>query len=246
MTHPNRPPHHAPPAPRNGFGVTALVLGIIGLLLSFLPIIGLLAWPLVVLGLVFAALGFARARQGTATNTGTAVAGGILSLLGLVVCIAWAGAAAAAVADLAPSRPVVNPAAAGSAPSGAFPGQTSGDTVAAPGDQVTVGDLTVTAQPLTAAQLPFSDGPAACSTVTYRNTGSASGPFNLFDWQMQSTAGTVVTPAFGTDDSALGSGQLVPGGEVSGQVCFEGRAGTGSVLLYTANVFTGGRVAFVN
>ncbi|GAA1334170.1 hypothetical protein GCM10009660_11310 [Catellatospora bangladeshensis] len=84
-----RPQHAAPPPPRNGLGVAGFVLGLLGLLFSFLPVIGLVAWPLVVLGLVLGALGVARARRGRAANKGLAVAGVVLSAAGLVVCVLW-------------------------------------------------------------------------------------------------------------------------------------------------------------
>jgi hypothetical protein len=75
--------------PKNGFGTTGFVLGLVGLLLSFLPIIGVVAWPLVILGLVFSILGLLRATKGAATNKGLAIAGIVLSAIGLVICIAW-------------------------------------------------------------------------------------------------------------------------------------------------------------
>lgn len=75
--------------PRNAFGTAGFVLGLVGLLLSFLPIIGVVAWPLVILGLVFSILGLVKANKGVATNKGLSIAGIVLSAIGLVVCIAW-------------------------------------------------------------------------------------------------------------------------------------------------------------
>lgn len=92
----------APRAPRNGFGTTALVLGIVGALFAFIPIIGMIAWPLVILGLIFGLLGIARARSGTADNRGVAISGTVLSAVGLVICIVWASAFSAAVSSTTP------------------------------------------------------------------------------------------------------------------------------------------------
>ncbi|MEJ8281120.1 MmpS family transport accessory protein [Pseudonocardia spirodelae] len=103
-------PHAVAAAPRNGFGVTALVLGILGLLFSLIPIVGVIAWPLVILGLVFGALGIVRAVRGRATNRGVAIAGTVLSALGLVVCVVYVAAVASAVSDL-PTGAVAAPAA---------------------------------------------------------------------------------------------------------------------------------------
>jgi hypothetical protein len=46
--------------PRNGLGTAGFVLGLVGLLLSFIPLIGVVAWPLVILGLVLSIVGIVR------------------------------------------------------------------------------------------------------------------------------------------------------------------------------------------
>jgi Mycobacterium membrane protein len=96
---PARENQPAPP-PRNGLGTAGFVLGLVGLLFSFVPFIGVVAWPLVILGLVFSAIGFARARSGRATNLGLSVAGAVLSVVGLVICIVWVAGATKAVNDV--------------------------------------------------------------------------------------------------------------------------------------------------
>lgn len=80
----------APTQPRNGLGTTGFVLGLVGLLISLIPLLGVLAWPLVVLGVIFSALGIARVRKGTATNKGLAIAGLVVSIVGLAACVLWA------------------------------------------------------------------------------------------------------------------------------------------------------------
>ncbi|WP_187352055.1 DUF4190 domain-containing protein [Allosaccharopolyspora coralli] len=81
--------------------MTSLVLGIIGVVFSVIPIIGVIAWPLVILGLIFGILGIVRASKGTASNRGVAIAGTALSAVGLVICMAWA----AAIGSTAPPAP---------------------------------------------------------------------------------------------------------------------------------------------
>jgi hypothetical protein len=100
-----------PAAPRNGLGTAGFTLGLIGLLFSPIPLVGVIAWPLVILGLIFSPVGYARARRGAATNRTLAMAGIVLSAIGLVVCIIWAVAFSKAVVDTANSLPNV-PAAA--------------------------------------------------------------------------------------------------------------------------------------
>lgn len=70
--------------PRNGFGVAALVLGLLALVLSW-TILGGLVFGL--LALIFGLLGRARAKRGEATNGGMSVAGVVLGILGLLIAI---------------------------------------------------------------------------------------------------------------------------------------------------------------
>lgn len=72
--------------PRNGLGVASLVLGILSLPGIFLFGIGGIVLGLI--GLILGVLGLGRARRGEANNRGTAIAGAVLSALGLLLGIA--------------------------------------------------------------------------------------------------------------------------------------------------------------
>lgn len=85
-------------APKNGLGTTALVLGIVGTLFAMIPLVGVIAWPMVILGLIFGLIGIQRVRSGSATNKGVTIAGTVLSGVGLALCIVWAAAFGATVA----------------------------------------------------------------------------------------------------------------------------------------------------
>lgn len=76
--------------PSNGLGLAGFVVGLVGLVLSFIPLIGVVAWPLVILGIVFSAVGIAKASKGRATNKGLAITGLVVSIVGLAVCVLWA------------------------------------------------------------------------------------------------------------------------------------------------------------
>lgn len=67
---------------RNGMGVAALVLGIVGLLLSWIPFV----WITSILAIIFGAIGAKRARRGEATNRGMALWG---MWLGIAAVILW-------------------------------------------------------------------------------------------------------------------------------------------------------------
>lgn len=83
------PPAPAPqPAPKqgNGFGVTALVLGIIALVLGFIPGINLLAFVLAPLAIIFAIVGLIVSGKRGA-GKGTSISGLVTGILSLVVTI---------------------------------------------------------------------------------------------------------------------------------------------------------------
>lgn len=67
------------PAPQNGMGTAALIMGILGFLC--LPFIG----P--ILAIVFGRIGLQRAAAGQATNAGAAKAGYILGIIGVILLI---------------------------------------------------------------------------------------------------------------------------------------------------------------
>ncbi|HKS46054.1 MAG TPA: DUF4190 domain-containing protein [Amycolatopsis sp.] len=73
---------------RNGFGLTGFALGLLGLIFSVIPLLGVVAWPLLILGIVFAGIGLARARR-KPSDRSLAIAGLVLSVVGLLVCVAW-------------------------------------------------------------------------------------------------------------------------------------------------------------
>lgn len=76
--------------PGNGLGLTGFVLGLVGAVLAVIPLIGVVAWPLVILGIVFAAVGLAKSIRKNATGKGLSIAGLALSVIGLALCVLWA------------------------------------------------------------------------------------------------------------------------------------------------------------
>ena len=70
----------------NGFGTAALVLGILAIPGAFTVIGGVL---LGILAIIFGVIGRSRAKRGQATNGGSALAGLITGVVGLVLAIAF-------------------------------------------------------------------------------------------------------------------------------------------------------------
>lgn len=76
-----------PEAPKNGYGVAGLVTGGVGLLVSWIPMVGLLCTPLGLTGLALSALGLIRFKRGEATNRTVSIAGLAVSAAGIVVAL---------------------------------------------------------------------------------------------------------------------------------------------------------------
>lgn len=84
MIHQQQPsylPPSAAPAPRNGAGTAALVLGILAVVLAWIPFLGFASYALALVGLILGVLGLRRLPRGSA------IAGTALSAVGLVSVI---------------------------------------------------------------------------------------------------------------------------------------------------------------
>lgn len=79
------PQGYPPPQGQSGMAVAALVLGILGVVLGWIPFVGLICG---VLAAIFGALAWKKANQ-TNGRTGMAIAGTILGIIGILFGLAW-------------------------------------------------------------------------------------------------------------------------------------------------------------
>ncbi len=223
------PPQYQPqwaPGPqqpqyRNGLGTTGFVLGLLAAVFAWIPFIGVIGWPLAILGAIFSALGLYRAIKGRANNKGLSIAGLVLSVIALIFCIIYASAFANAVSDAAATGTV----------SGSSQPASSGDAVAPAGTVIDVDGLQLTAGNLT--DKTRYGNPSLCTTVTYKNAGPGSESYNTYDWQLLGPNGATTAPNIAWDN-ALNSGNLISGGTTTGDVCFSTKAATGEYrILYS-------------
>ena len=132
-------------------------------------------------------------------------------------------------------------------PAVSFPGQRKDDTVVNAGEAATIRDVTVTATPLVAGDSTL--GPTVCSSVTLTNGSSSTVSFNLFDWSLQQPSGTIINSGFLGSSDILHSGDIVPGGMASGDVCFDADPSVSGqyILLYEPMViWSNKRAAWLN
>ena len=79
------------------------------------------------------------------------------------------------------------------------------------------------------------------ASVTIVNRDPTAQAYNIFDWRLQTPSGTVLSPTF-TSGQALGSGDLVTGGVVAGDLYFEVGAQKGDFfLIYKPDPFDANR-----
>ena len=83
--------NHEAPKKSNGLGTAGFVLALLGLILCWIPV---LDWILWLLGLIFSIIGVFRQPKGLA------IAGLVISCLGLIILIVVLGAIGAAVATM--------------------------------------------------------------------------------------------------------------------------------------------------
>ena len=88
-------PYYAPPAEGSGAAVASLVLGILGLICSIIPIIGLISWLIAPAALLTGFLGLK-----SDTNRGAAIGGLVTGGLTLIVCNLWLVLIGAAIASV--------------------------------------------------------------------------------------------------------------------------------------------------
>jgi hypothetical protein len=248
---------------RNGMGTAGFVLGLVALLLAWIPVVGVIAWPLSIVGAILSGVGLHRISTRCADNKGLAWTGLITSAVALLICIIWLVAFGAAVSNTpSPTRPYESnptrsPVTAQAGPAvpaqretvdagPTFPGKKPDDQVVAAGGTVTFDGVSITSTVLRRGDSTFRR--TLCTTVSYRNDGARDASFSMFDFTMQDAKGAIVNPTFFGGGDSLGTGDLAPGGAVHGDVCFEDKANARGayVVLYEPNMFLSDRGAFVN
>lgn len=85
----------APASRGNGWGITALVLGIVAVVFSFIPVMGIVAFVLGPLAVLFGLIGATRKFA----KKGAAIAGLVLGILSIVIAAIWMAVLSAAVSS---------------------------------------------------------------------------------------------------------------------------------------------------
>jgi hypothetical protein len=86
--------------PKNGLGTAGFILALVGVFGVWIPVVDIVAIPLVILALIFAAIGTFNAFRGKATNKGLAIAGLVISVVALALPFLLLGAGVGAMSAL--------------------------------------------------------------------------------------------------------------------------------------------------
>jgi hypothetical protein len=131
----------------------------------------------------------------------------------------------------------------------AFAGGTPDDVVARAGQSVNAEGLTVTTGPLKVGD--SFGGASLCTAVNYSNGKNEPVDFNGgFDWKLQAPHGAAVMSTFAGSNQMPQAGKIAPGGQASGDVCFQMPNGSQSgqyVVLYDPSFrLSSNRIAWIN
>ncbi|WP_175407155.1 DUF4190 domain-containing protein [Streptomyces sp. TRM64462] len=128
--------HPTQQSARNGLGIAALVLGIIGTVSGLIPLFFWLAGILGLIALILGLVGRGRAKRGEATNKGVALTGTLLGLAALILSVVGAVITYKAVDEAVTE---INKELSKTAPSQAAPSQAAGDKNDGTGTSATPG-----------------------------------------------------------------------------------------------------------
>lgn len=228
--------------PKNGFGTTALVLGIIALVLGFIPFVSLFtAIPLGLIGGIFGILGVVRAAQRIATNKVASIVGLVASILAIVLALTSSIATGAFISSLSSGQDDQQSAAQSAGDeeeeprTDQFPGQTEDDIVSNPGEEISTRGVKVTAGKLRSVNDTF--GKQLCSKVTIKNDGDSQVSYNAIDWKLQYPSGDMKDTTLSGEDP-LNHGDIAPGGSADGKLCFEDTGESGKYALISEDMFS--------
>lgn len=109
-------------------------------------------------------------------------------------------------------------------------GLREGDIVASFGETLDGDDMRITVGP-PFKQVDLFGNPIVCSDIVMLNNGEIPRGAGLFDWQAHNPDGSQMgVNVFGGEGELLPSGELEPGEEFAGEVCFDSESDSGDTV----------------
>lgn len=206
------------PKGNSGLAISALVVGIVSTVGSFVPVVNNVSFfvALVALGLGIAGIVSTGSKSGKKGRS-FAISGIVLSVVSIAIVLISQSVYVSMFNDFTSTmqngrKPIAQ-------------SLSSGEKIdyenMAIGESVTLDNgLRVTLESYDVFQPEYSSSVLTRVKVSYTNTGNEKASFNVFDWKAVNTSGVEKSMAAWDDGSGLGSGDLQPGGTASGTVCF--------------------------
>lgn len=203
---------------KNGFGTASLVLGIIAICSSFIPIISYVSFILGILAIIFSIVSLSKKA-----SKGLAIAGLILAIIAVYMAYsmhkgleAAVNEVGSAIEDIAKEEKVE----------------------CNQGEVGTLGNGAITVTNVKRSQgnewsKPKSGNEFVIITVNIENKGKEKLDYNPLYFKLQNSQGQQEGMTFTTidQDTELSSGELIPGGKVSGTITFETAKGDNNLAL---------------
>lgn len=213
---------------KSGLATAGMVLGIIGVCTSFIPIVNNLSFVMGILAIIFGIIEIIKKA-----GRGKAIAGLILGILAIIITLSSQKAISDALDTLSNDLNSIT-------------GSTVEITEYNKGEIAVLGDSAITVTKVEKSQGNSWDKPASGKefvivTVAIENKGQKNLSYNPYDFKMQNSQGQQESMTFTTidQDTQLNSGELIPGGKVTGTITFEQPKGdTNLALIYNNNVWS--------
>ena len=213
-------------APRSVAAIVGLVLGIIAIVMSWMPIVNNIAFFVAVVGAVFALVGVVGTVRGKRAGKGLAIAALAVNVAAVAIVLGTQSMYGAAI-DEAVNGPGVVSTQEGESPTSEADDDSAAAAAEAPlaaGSSVTLDNgLQVTVDSVEKGLANFDGATMTGIHVTYVNTSQEEASYNSFDWKGADVQGAAENQGYyseGADE--LSYGTLAAGGSVSGNIYFEG------------------------
>lgn len=123
-----------------------------------------------------------------------------------------------------------------------YPNKQKEDHVAGANNQVQLSGYTTTVTGVARQPRDVLGRQLICGDVNIRNRDDRAQRYSLVDFRLQTPAGDVRDVTFGGPGNALGTGDLVPGGTISGQVSWDDPGQPGLyVVIWKPDAFQAAR-----
>lgn len=237
-------------------GITGFVIGIVALVTSFIPIVNNFSAILAIVGIPFAIIGIVTCVKGTKKGKAFSIAGLIICVLAFIFVLITQAIYSEAIDDIfgnsvesttskSASASASSSASSSSSSSSAASSSSSSTSKKTSHSNLSIGTeatfssgLTVTVNSVESGLLNYDGRDITCVNVTYRNNGQSNESFNVYDWSGEDSQGARRNFYYYSKAvDELNSGDLAPGGSVTGNIYFESPI---AKVVYTENIWVEG------